>query len=65
VFPSDLPGVNPATLNGMVPYYRLINKWSGLGDSTDLSWVGLSQLVWVLLRIVLGDPQRLEFFWEK
>jgi hypothetical protein len=41
--PSDLPGVNPATLNGMVLYYRLMTKWSGLGDSTDLSRVGLSQ----------------------
>jgi hypothetical protein len=45
VFPSDLPGVNPATLNGMVLYYRLMTKWSDLGDSTELSWVGLSQLV--------------------
>jgi hypothetical protein len=43
VFPSDLPGVNPATLNGMVPYYHLMTKWSGLGDSTELSRVGLSQ----------------------
>jgi hypothetical protein len=45
VFPSDLPGVNPATLNGMLLYYRLMTKWSGLGDSTELSRVGLSQLV--------------------
>jgi hypothetical protein len=44
VFPSDLPGVNPATLNGMLLYYRLMTKGSGLGDSTDLSRVGLSQL---------------------
>jgi hypothetical protein len=22
-------------------------------------------LYWILLRIVLGDPQRLEFFWEQ
>jgi hypothetical protein len=42
VFPSDLPGVNPATLNGMLLYYRLMTKWSGLGDSTELSRVGLS-----------------------
>jgi hypothetical protein len=42
---SDLPGVNPATLNGILLYYRLMTKWSGLGDSTELSWVGLSQLV--------------------
>jgi hypothetical protein len=34
---SDLPGVNPATLNGMILYYRLMTKWSGLGDSTELS----------------------------
>jgi hypothetical protein len=40
---SDLPGVNPATLNGMLLYYRLMTKWSGLGDSTELSRVGLSQ----------------------
>jgi hypothetical protein len=45
VFPSDLPGVNPATLNGMIPFCRLMTKWSGLGDSTELSRVGLSQLV--------------------
>jgi hypothetical protein len=41
---SDLPGVNPATLNEILLYYRLMTKWSGLGDSTDLSWVGLSHL---------------------
>jgi hypothetical protein len=38
------PGVNPATLNRMILYYRLMTKWSGLGDSTELSRVGLSQL---------------------
>jgi hypothetical protein len=43
VFPSDLPGVNPATLNEILPYYHLMTKWSGLGDSTELSRVGLSQ----------------------
>jgi hypothetical protein len=42
VFPSDSPGVNPATLNGMIPYYRLMTKLSGLGDSTELSRMGLS-----------------------
>jgi hypothetical protein len=42
---SDLLGVNPATLNVMLLYYRLMTKWSGLGDSTELSRVGLSQLV--------------------
>jgi hypothetical protein len=42
---SDLPGVNPATLNRMIPYYHLMTKWSCLGDSTELSWMGLSQLV--------------------
>jgi hypothetical protein len=40
---SDLPGYDPATLNGMVLYYRLMTKWSGLGDSTKLSRMGLSQ----------------------
>jgi hypothetical protein len=34
---SDLPGVNPATLNGILLYYRLMTKWSGFGDSTELS----------------------------
>jgi hypothetical protein len=48
VFPSDLPGVNPATLNGMLVYYRLMTKWSGLGDSTELSRVGLSHLAAVV-----------------
>jgi hypothetical protein len=43
VFASDLPGVNPATLNGVILYYRLMIKWSGLGDSTELSRMGLSQ----------------------
>jgi hypothetical protein len=42
VFPCDLPGVNPATLNEMILYYRLMAKWSGLGDSTELSRMGLS-----------------------
>jgi hypothetical protein len=39
---GDLPGVNPATLNEILLYYRLMTKWSGLGDSTELSQVGLS-----------------------
>jgi hypothetical protein len=39
---SDLLGVNPATLNGMLLYYRLMTKWIGLGDSMELSQVGLS-----------------------
>jgi hypothetical protein len=43
VMSSDLPGVNPATLNGMIPYYPLMTKWSGLGDSTELSRLGFSQ----------------------
>jgi hypothetical protein len=34
--------VNPATLNGMLLYYRLMTKSSGFGDSTKLSRVGLS-----------------------
>jgi hypothetical protein len=44
VSPSDLPSVNPATLNGMILYYRLMTKWSGLRDSTKLSRVGLSHV---------------------
>jgi hypothetical protein len=43
VFPSFLSGVNPTTLNGMILYYRLMTEWSGLGDSMELSRVGLSQ----------------------
>jgi hypothetical protein len=45
LFPIDLSGVNPAALNGMILYYRLMTKWSGLGNSTELSRVGLSRLV--------------------
>jgi hypothetical protein len=44
VLSSDLPGVNPATFNGMILYYRLITKRSGLGDSTELLRMGLSHL---------------------
>jgi hypothetical protein len=29
----------------MLLYYRIMTKWSGLGDSTKLSRVGLSQRV--------------------
>jgi hypothetical protein len=36
---SDLLGINPATLNGMILYHHLMTKWSGLGDSTELSWM--------------------------
>jgi hypothetical protein len=43
MFSSDLPGVKLATLNEMILYYRLMTKWSGLGDSTELSRMGLSQ----------------------
>jgi hypothetical protein len=46
VFSSDLPGVNPITLNGMILYYRLMTKWSVLGDNTELSRMGLSQSSW-------------------
>jgi hypothetical protein len=31
----------------------------------DGEGVAPEPLYWVLLRIVLGDPQRLEFFWEQ
>jgi hypothetical protein len=49
---NDLPGVNPATLNGILLYYRLMTKWSGLGDSTELSRVGLLQEA---VREILSD----------
>jgi hypothetical protein len=39
---SDFSGVNPATLNGLILYYLLMTKRSGLGDSTELSRMGLS-----------------------
>jgi hypothetical protein len=39
---SDLLGYDPATLNRMILYYCLMTKWSGLGDSTELSQIGLS-----------------------
>jgi hypothetical protein len=62
VFPSDLPGVNPATLNGILLYYRLMTKWSGLGDSTELSRVGLSHCnKLILTRVVLWTHLRVSF----
>jgi hypothetical protein len=45
MFLSDLPGIRPTTLNVMILYYRLMTKWSGLGDSKELSRMGLSHLV--------------------
>jgi hypothetical protein len=39
---SDLSGVNPTTLNGIILYYRLMTKCRGLVDSTELSRMGLS-----------------------
>jgi hypothetical protein len=30
VLSSDLPGVDPATLNGMILYYRLTTKWKAI-----------------------------------
>jgi hypothetical protein len=44
VFSSDLPGFDPAILNGMIIYYLLMTKWSGLGDSMELSQMELSPL---------------------
>jgi hypothetical protein len=38
-------GCKPGNTQRMVLYYRLMTKWSGLGDSTELSRVGLWQLV--------------------
>jgi hypothetical protein len=54
VLSSDLSGVNPETLNGMILYYRLMTKWSGLGGSTELSLMGLSQ--WFCLGCVEPLP---------
>jgi hypothetical protein len=50
LFPSDLLGVNPTTLNGMILYYRLMTKRSGLGDSTKLSRMELSQWACALVQ---------------
>jgi hypothetical protein len=44
VFSSNLPGFDTTTLNGMILYYRLMTNWSGLGDNTELSRMGLSHL---------------------
>jgi hypothetical protein len=59
---SDLPGVNPATLNGILLYYRLMTRWSGLGDSTELSRVGLSHQHGV--RLQQGTPISTQWFWR-
>jgi hypothetical protein len=61
---SDLPGVDPATLNGMILYYCLMTKWSGLGDSTELSRVGLSQR-WTPLKILCFPNAYVKcMFWQ-
>jgi hypothetical protein len=39
---SSNSGVDSATLNGILLYYRLMTKWSGLGGRMELSRVGLS-----------------------
>jgi hypothetical protein len=53
--PSDLPGVNLATLNEILIYYRLMTKWSGLGDSTELSRVGLSHWSYLSIEYFSSD----------
>jgi hypothetical protein len=40
---SNLPGFDLTTLNKMILYYLLVTKCSGLGESTELSRMGLSQ----------------------
>jgi hypothetical protein len=50
---SDLPGVNPATLNGMILYCCLMTRWRGLG--TELSPMGLSQIESCFLLLIAGD----------
>jgi hypothetical protein len=50
---SDLPGVNPATLNGMILYCRLMTGWRGLG--TELSQMGLSQIESCFLLLIAGE----------
>jgi hypothetical protein len=44
---SDLPGYDPTTL-GMILYYRLMTKWSDLGNNMELSQMGLSQAAYIL-----------------
>jgi hypothetical protein len=62
---SDLPDFNPATLNEMILYYRLMTKWSGLGDSTELSRMGLSHLPcqWALPDLTCG-PKDMKTAWS-
>jgi hypothetical protein len=50
---SDLPGVNPTTLNGMILYYHLMTQWIGLGDSTKLSRVGLLNILLYMYTITI------------
>jgi hypothetical protein len=58
---SDLPGVNLATLNGMILYYHLMTKWSGLGDNTVLSQMGLLHLA---CKVFLDHPQNFRVCWR-
>jgi hypothetical protein len=64
VFSSDLPGFDPATLNGMILYYRLMTKWIGLGDNTKLSQMGchtrgalrpVGKVFYMPMGLVVGD----------
>jgi hypothetical protein len=58
-FPSDLPGVNPATNDRMILYYCLMTKVDGLlGDSTVFFLGGLSQESRSL------EPQQIYFIWK-
>jgi hypothetical protein len=42
----------------MILYYRLMTKWSGLGDSTELSRMGLSHNHGLLpVGVVSGDVE--------
>jgi hypothetical protein len=57
--PSDLPGVNPATNNRMILYYRLMTKVDGLlADSTIFSWAGSLGQKWFVLAAKTGFSRR-------
>jgi hypothetical protein len=52
----------------MILYYRLMTKWSGSGDSMELSRMGLSQMVYgasplPLLLFLLEDSFKFFLVW--
>jgi hypothetical protein len=69
-----VPLVDRVLLEGLEPCKRSLVQTEGEVEALhivvatsilDGEGVASEPLYWILLRIILGDPQRLEFLWEK